>query len=181
MDGEHGITLFESGASVTPRSLVLYGLSFQAWEEAYRKMITVEESGPFWVGDCILWGEKSFGEQFAQALDEEHAKTHMIYRYVCSRIPPERRREALSFSIHREVCSLEDTAQQDKILDIAEQQNLVVREVREMVKAAKGDMKPAVDWWGKFERLIKDMWQQMGEDEFKAMAEKMRTHLEGVQ
>lgn len=174
------ITLFETGANVTHRSLSLYGLSYATWEDGYKKLIEVEECGPFWVGDYLIWGEKTFGEQFSQALDEDHAKTHLIYKYVCSRIAPPRRREALSFSIHREVCRIEDESTQDKILDIAERDNLTVREVRELVKASRGEVKPAVDYYAKFEKLIKEMWENMEEQQFKEVAGKMKTYLEGV-
>ena len=174
---DHAITLFESGATVTNRSIALYGLSYNSWEEGYKRLIEVEECGPFWIGDYLLWGEKTFGENFSQALDEDHAKTHLIYKYVCSRIEPSRRREALSFSIHREVCSIEDEATQEKILDVAERDKLTVREVRQLAKAAKGEMKPMVDYWEKFLKLLKEMWENLEEEVYASTVERIRQHL----
>lgn len=84
-----------------------------------------------YVGDWLNYGERSYGETYAQALEETDYSYQGLAdaKYVSGRIEISRRRENIPFSIHREVASL-PPEQQDRLLQEAERDGLTVREVR---------------------------------------------------
>lgn len=60
---------------------------------------------PWWVGDWLNFGEYSWGEMYAQAIEITGLSESVLqnYKWVADKIPPERRRPSLSWSIHRVV------------------------------------------------------------------------------
>lgn len=108
--------------------------TFDEWVEAGKKLSTVNKYVQFWIGDWILHGERSYGEMYAQALDQTlYSYTTLTHaKWVASRIPPERRRPNLSWSHHHEIADLEPE-DQDELLDEAEKQKLSVSKFRKLV------------------------------------------------
>lgn len=86
-------------------------------------------------GDWLNIGEREYGETYAQAIEATgySAQTLMNAKYVCSRIPIERRRENLSYSHHAEVASL-PAEEQEAWLDMAEKEGWSRSELRKQVK-----------------------------------------------
>jgi hypothetical protein len=67
-----------------------------------------------WVlGDLLNYGEKVYGEKFAQAEAATGLAKSTLENYcsVCNRIPRSRRKKSLAFSIHAEVASLSPAEQ----------------------------------------------------------------------
>src|SRR5215471_4465886 len=80
----------------------------------------MEFSVMWWLGDCLRYGERAYGEKYAQALDAtDYAyQTIAAAKWVAGRFEISRRRENLTWSHHREV-AIEDDAEQDAVLDAA--------------------------------------------------------------
>ncbi len=106
-------------------------MSFEQWEAAGRELNRMARAINFWVGDWINYGERNYGEKYSQAIDV----TGMEYQTLCNtasvakRIPPERRRENLSWTHHAEVASL-PPEQQVEWLDRADEEGMTVARLR---------------------------------------------------
>lgn len=77
--------------------------------------------GQWWVGDWLNYGERAYGEKYAQAMDVTGLEydTLSSYRWVAAEIEPCLRKQKLSWSHHKEVAALEP-AEQAEWLDRAE-------------------------------------------------------------
>lgn len=114
------------------------GLSFEQWQEAGDALVHVESGVQWALGEWWLYGENNFGEEAAQALPLNYQlKTIQNAAWVASSIPASRRRVNLSFSHHAEVASLEP-AEQDRLLDLAEKDQLSLRALRLAIRPALG-------------------------------------------
>lgn len=128
-----------SAAAWQPTALVLpSSLSYQQWSDLVGTLETMRRGHPWWYGDALNYGEAAYGERYTAALSAtgNALQTLMNYAWVASRIPPEARREGLSWSAHRAVASLE-AEQRDRILDEAEERGWGKQEVEEAVRALK--------------------------------------------
>jgi len=99
----------------------------------------------WFLGDWMLYGEKRFGEDAYQAVNERlgiHPETRKRVTWVCSRVAPERRRSGLRFSIHERVAALEP-GEQNYYLDLAEEQSLSVSELTKVIKRDHLEEEPA--------------------------------------
>jgi hypothetical protein len=90
----------------------------------------MQDSLGFWLGDAAVYGERHYGELAAQALEAAGRSADAMQRYirVAERVPPERRREGLSWSHHREVAPL-DPPDQTEWLERAEANRWTRREL----------------------------------------------------
>jgi hypothetical protein len=93
------------------------------------------KSWQFWVGDCLLTGQREFGEKFSQVLDAKYAEQHKVPLWVCSKIEPSRRRPNVSFSAHKVIAGIDDVAEQDRWLKRADDNLWTVRELQEAIDA----------------------------------------------
>jgi hypothetical protein len=120
------------GLELTPSA------SFEDWEHIGSNLRGVNGAMNFWIGDWINQGEAKFGEKYAQAIEatEKDIGTLMNCSFVCKAIEISRRREKLSFSHHVEVAKL-SPKDQNKWLQIAESENLSIRELRESIRSGK--------------------------------------------
>ena len=93
----------------------------------------------FHIGDLLNHCNAKFGEDFAQIVDAEkyQPKTLQRFAYIADRVPPDNRRQALSYSIHVEVAHL-DPESQKGWLQMAIDEGWTVDEMRE----AMGKKKP---------------------------------------
>lgn len=117
--------------------------SFDNWQECGEFIKKAEGAVQFWLGDWIKYGEGHYGEMYTQALEDTgyEYKTLVNDKYVASKIESSRRRDNLSFSHHAEVADL-PPADQDKMLDIAEKDNLKRGEFRKVVREYKHKLLP---------------------------------------
>ncbi len=112
--------------------------SFEQWSECGRFIQKANGSVNLWLGDWLNYGEKKWGEKYAQAIEETGLEEQTLTNaaYVAKHVDFSRRRENLPFSQHAEVASLEPD-KQTEVLDWAEAEHATVREVREKVKEIK--------------------------------------------
>lgn len=141
---ERGLSL---PGRVTPIGLELpESLSFEEWQGIGETLKGVERSLMWWIGDWLRFGERRYGETYAQALDatEIAYQTLVNAKNVSAKFESNRRRLNLSWSHHAEVASL-PPEESDALLSEAERQGLSTRELRRRVsqhKAARALMAP---------------------------------------
>ena len=85
-------------------------------------------------GDILAFGEDRFPIQWSQVLDSKFADQHRGRMRVSRRIPPEIRRESLSWSAHREAASAETIEERIELLDMAVANDWGAREIAEEVR-----------------------------------------------
>jgi DNA modification methylase len=114
------------------------GLAFEAWEAIGATLQKCEESIQWWRGDWLRYGERSYGETYAQAIDAANASYQTLAneKYVAEHVELSRRRENLSWSHHSEVAAL-DPREQDAWLDAAQAQGWSQKELRQQIKATR--------------------------------------------
>jgi hypothetical protein len=109
-------------------------LSFDRYEAFGRWLGTVGSASKWWIGDWLVFGERLYGEEAAQA--SEALRLSEDGRQDCLRValafPWERRRELLTWWHHRVVAVRWLTVEQrEDLLDRAEREGLSTRELWE--------------------------------------------------
>jgi len=92
-----------------PRCLVVVpGLTFEEFAEGpWASVRGIHGSANFWLGDAILAAEREFGERASQLYDRDLRPERIDQlRWVAEAIPPARRREDCSWTMHRLVAGL---------------------------------------------------------------------------
>jgi hypothetical protein len=97
------------------------GLDYDEWLDLVAVLGSMQSGCLWWIGDAILFGERKYGETFSQAEEATGLDPGTLSNVcaVCDRIEKPRRRVALSFSHHAEVCYLDERVA-DRLLDEAE-------------------------------------------------------------
>lgn len=144
--GQLVLALEDSGA-LTPTALVLTDrdMPFERYEAIMGFVGRVKRTSSWWVGDAIVFGEGIYGEQFAQAMAVTglSEQTLLQYQFVCQNIPPERRRESLSFGVH-ELVARDPGDEQEAWLSQAEKKGWGVKELRAARAAKRKETKPQI-------------------------------------
>lgn len=128
-------------------------LTYDDWAAMGHTITGMGSSIPWWTGDFMLYGEAKFGDKASSFVEPKAAQTLLNCAWVCSRFPPSRRRENLSFSHHAEVAACPyDVA--DAWLHQAEVNGWSKTQLREAVRASKGlpeakDKPDDTDWAGR--------------------------------
>jgi hypothetical protein len=130
-----------AGAVVTEVSLDLHDpeLDWDDYERLGTFLGSMNRACSWWVGDFILFGEKIYGELYAQIEDALGLAPQTLSNRasVARHIPPNRRRAALPFGVHAEVAYLEPR-ERDLWLDKAERGQWTRAKLREEMRAARG-------------------------------------------
>ena len=118
--------------------------TFEQWQGKLRDIHYIHEAIHYWIGDMLNFGERTYGEMYAQAIAETsyQLQTLMNDKWVTGRIATSRRHDALSFGHHAEVAALEPQAQ-DYWLQRAEAEHLTVHDLRAEIKAVRRSVLPA--------------------------------------
>lgn len=116
---------------------IVDGLSWEEWEGVWTSARQMHRSASFWIGDALVYAQKTFPEQWAQVLDKHAVDIYRGAMWVCREIPVNRRRPDLSFSHHKIVAGIEGEAEQDRWLDLAVVNDWTTRELGEEIKKAK--------------------------------------------
>lgn len=116
-------------------------LTFEQWEAIGGTLATMERGVNWWVGDWLNFGEKRYGEKYAQVTEGSQWRLQSLMNMasVAGRIPPDARRPALSWTCHRLVAYL-DAPERDRILDDAERGGWGSREVEDAVRALRNEV-----------------------------------------
>lgn len=133
-----GVLNLPSGAVATTVQLQLpNNLPYQEWDDFTAGLITAESSSPWLIGDSLLHGRKTYGEDYAQVIDVSKLKqdeaTLRGYLWVSEKVAPVLRRTSLRWYHHKEVARL-DPVLQKAWLDKAEEFKWTVRELRSNIR-----------------------------------------------
>lgn len=99
--------------------------SFEEWLKCGDFLKNANGAVHFWIGDWLNYGEHKWGEMYSQAMEETGYEYSTLRndKWVSSRVNPERRRDNLSFSHHKEIADLEPE-EQEVMLQLAQEQKL---------------------------------------------------------
>lgn len=116
-------------------------IGWKEWKELGATIGVVSSSSGWWVGDWCNYGDAHYGEKYTQCLDVTNLSIDRlrVCAWVASRYQRERRRQGLSFELHRELAYIKDNNEQDRVLDIAEKESWGSTEVREWKRRERGD------------------------------------------
>jgi N6-adenosine-specific RNA methylase IME4 len=127
-----GVELSATGLTFTQ------DVSYDEWSAIGERLQFIGKAVQFWIGDWVRYGEHRFGEKYTQAVEltgyEQGAIQNMVW--VAENVDSSLRSEELSFSHHKEVASLKPAAQ-EALLNLAEENKLSVRELRDEVRQFK--------------------------------------------
>ena len=130
-----------AGAVITEVSLDLSDpdLDWDDYERLGTFLGSMNRACSWWVGDFILFGERIYGELYAQIEEALGLAPQTLANRasVARHIPPNRRRAALPFGVHAEVAYLEPR-ERDLWLDKAERGQWTRAKLREEMRAARG-------------------------------------------
>lgn len=133
-------SLFVEGVKLYKIGLMLpEDLTFDNWLKIIEVVKKVEGCVQWWLGDALNFGERKYGEKYSQALDETEYEYGTLRNicYVSNQIEMSLRSDNLTWHHHKEVAVLSDKNEQAKFLEIAERDNLSVRELRKAVRDYK--------------------------------------------
>lgn len=115
---------FSKSVEASPIGLIFNnGASFEEWLDIGDKLRAVEGALQWWIGDWMNYGEKHYGETYAQAIEATGYEYNTLanQKYVAERFEFPRRRGNLPWSHHAEVAYL-SPAVADELLEQAEDQ-----------------------------------------------------------
>ncbi|MBR7826382.1 LmbU family transcriptional regulator [Actinospica sp. MGRD01-02] len=125
--------------AVTRRTSLLLreGLTIEEWTRIGVQLDRTMDSSTWWLGDWLVYGRSRFPERYRRVIEVTafDYQTLRNYAWVANRVPPPRRRPALSFQHHAEVAAL-DAALQSEWLALAEQNRWSRNRLRTEVRAA---------------------------------------------
>lgn len=134
--------------------LVVHGTpSFEKCEAVAERLSTLEKAGPqFLIGDFLIYVEDKYGERAAQIVDSDKGwseRTLAVYRWIASRIAPERRRmDRLKIMHHQLVASLPPSQQEKWLTKAAADEDPEPWTVARLKKALDaGEDVPPTKWW----------------------------------
>lgn len=132
-----------NGALTTTGMTLPEGLPFDRWSEIGQQLQTVERSVRWWIGDWLAYGERTYGETYAQAIEATGRSYSDLsdMAYVASNIAISERSENLSWSHHAAVAPLEPEARRTW-LTAAEENDWSTRELRDQIKNKKKNVAP---------------------------------------
>jgi hypothetical protein len=112
-------------------------LPFEEWQQIGTALHTIEGSVLWWIGDWLNYGERKWKETYEEAA----LATGLAYGTLRDAVMMSkafslsRRRDKLTWSHHREVCSLHES-EQDHFLDEAEKENWSRAKLRQALHEA---------------------------------------------
>ena len=151
-------------------------LAFEEWQEIGKQLQRIHGSIQWWIGDWLNFGERKYGEMYAQAIEETGLdySTLTTYKSVAGAFESCPRGQNLSWSAHRELASVPEEKRAG-LLEKADNEKLTSREVKELVKEIKKLPTPELPS-GKYKIIYADPpWQYASEQHGK---EKQETVLE---
>jgi len=132
---KRGFTLQLGPFLFTARSLHVIGKpSFKRYESAVLVVQELRDRCQFWLGDLLNYGEKRWGETYAQAAEQsgytEESLANM--KWVAGHVDSSLRNENLSYSHHVAVAPLPPD-EQEQWLDKAEKEGMNVSQLRNAI------------------------------------------------
>lgn len=138
------LATIEIGRYITPTGLELRNVGYREWYSIGQTLMFMYEWTPWAIGDWLNYGERVFGEKYAQAAKVSGRSVRTLYNlaYIARHIPPENRVERLDIGHHDAVASLPAEEQrmllqEAKRIDEESGGNYTVYEFRERVREHK--------------------------------------------
>ena len=109
--------------------------SWDEYEEEFIKWAAIHRASAFAIGDLLVYGERRWGETYAQVSAVTTLAPEYLYnvKYVCEKVPFNRRHENLSFSHHQAVASIKEPKEQTKWLAAANMYDMTRDELRKEI------------------------------------------------
>lgn len=113
--------------------------TFDEWKHILAFKLAMRDSCQWWIGDLLNFGERKYGEAYAQAIEitGNEYKTLANAASVCARFEFSRRRENLSYGHHEAVAYI-DHRDGDRLLIQAERENWTRQDLRDAVSRLNG-------------------------------------------
>lgn len=113
-------------------------MTFEEWQNLGESLQSVAKGVMWWIGDWLRYGERRWGEMYAQAVDVSGRSYETVRsaKWVAERFDTVRRLTDLSWSHHQEAASL-PAADADEVLSIAAAEGWSTRETRAEVNRRK--------------------------------------------
>ena len=110
-------------------------LGFSEWSSIGTILKKVEKNAQWWLGDWVNYGERNYGDMYAQAMEETGRSNQTLRNcaFVARSFELYRRRYNLSWSHHQTVASL-PLEEQEKWLDLAESEDFSRGELRGRIR-----------------------------------------------
>ena len=110
-------------------------LEYEKYEALGGMLGALHQMNSFLIGDWLNYGEHTYGEKYAQAAERVGLSPQTLANYasIAKRVPPNRRRVGVSFSIHAEVAALSPNDQRHW-LKVAEEEGLSKMELRDRIR-----------------------------------------------
>lgn len=111
-------------------------ITFEQWYEVGATLQTIKGSINWWLGDWMNFGERVYGETYAQAIEVTGAEYQWLAdcKWVAGRVPKDVRLPELSWSHHRAVSKIDDPDDQLHCLNVAAEQHLNVKQTTAYVQ-----------------------------------------------
>jgi N6-adenosine-specific RNA methylase IME4 len=115
------------------------GTTFPEWSELGRTLQQMEKSVMWWIGDWLRFGERKYGETYAQAIEATGYSNQTLRdaKWVAEAYSDlSLRKDNLSFTHHKEAASL-PPAEREGVLTRAASDGLSTRETKALAKQEK--------------------------------------------
>ena len=135
--------------TLTPFSASRVGLviaddvPYALWEAYGAGIQGISGAMPWILGDWLNYGERIYGETYAQAVESTGMKVQLLmnYKSVARRVPISCRKENLTWT-HHEIVSRLDPSEQERWLSQAEAEEWSSKELREALRSEGGAEDP---------------------------------------
>jgi hypothetical protein len=128
-----------TGCRFLPTQLIIDDdIQFEQWERIGEFLWTLEEGVQWWLGDWLNFGERKYGESYAQAAEVVPYKVETLKNaaYVASQFELSSREDNLSWGHHKAVVGLEADDRRD-LLAKAKEEQWNCRETERRARARK--------------------------------------------
>lgn len=107
--------------------------TFEQWQKCGDWIKRANGSVHFWLGDWLNFGERKWGEQYSQVIEDTDFDYQTLRndKWVAGKVDLSRRRDNLSFEHHKEVADLAPE-EQEELLDMAEKQDIKRNDFRKI-------------------------------------------------
>jgi len=134
-------SVLSAGGSWTQTSLLLpEDTAYDDWRDVGAQLRSIAGGVMWWLGDWVRFGERKYGEKYAQEIDATGYDYQTIVNAanVAQKFSESnRRRLNVSWSHHAEVAGFKSTQEQDAWLDRAEAESWSRNELRSAIKREK--------------------------------------------
>ncbi len=112
--------------------------TYEAWQRVGKHLFLVTDSSAWWLGDWLIYGERTFPDRYKQAIAETSLEYQTLrnYAWVSRKFSLSRRRDKLSFQHHAEVAGLPE-CEQDAWLSEAERHQWSRNQLRRQIRASR--------------------------------------------